>query len=205
MCYFLTLFSLQIYVSGFLEAAHRNIVRALALIPPCIFTPLIKNNWPPPTRLVLDTFWVATSAWANFQIAGNCSLLSELYPSLVTNYWDKMYTPNFSEEYGCYWHQADREGEENSVGGDGCRPVSNSVMYSEAAALQNIATAIGNSTAAAEWGEQAAFWQQVVLGKLWSDDLDFFVTLTVPKPSSGQSIVNTRFNYSTSTLPLFAF
>jgi hypothetical protein len=39
-----------------------------------------------------------------------------------------MYHPNYSPEYGCYWHEADREGEENSVGGDGCRPVSNSVM-----------------------------------------------------------------------------
>jgi hypothetical protein len=28
------------------------------------------------------TFWVATSAWANYQIAGNESLLAELYPEV---------------------------------------------------------------------------------------------------------------------------
>lgn len=115
------------------------------------------------------TFWVATSAWANYQIAGNASLLHELYPALASNYWDAMYKPNFSEEYQCYWHLSDREGEENSVGGDGCRPVSNSVMYGEASALQNIATLLGNSTAAAEWGRQAAFWQDVILKKLWNE------------------------------------
>eukprot|EP01043_Picozoa_sp_COSAG02_P048528 COSAG02_NODE_4773_length_4994_cov_3.910725_5_plen_485_part_00 len=130
------------------------------------------------------TFWVATSAWANYQIAGNATLLKELYPVLASNYWDAMYKPNFSKEYQCYWHLSDREGEENSVGGDGCRPVSNSVMYGEATAMQSIATLLGNSTAAAEWGRQAAFWQDVILKKLWSEDLEFFVTLTVPKPNN---------------------
>ena len=130
------------------------------------------------------TFWVATSAWANYEIAGNKTLLEELYPELASNYHNNMFTPNYNKEFGCYWHLSDREGEENSVGGDGCRPVSNSVMYGEASALQKIAALLGNTTAAAEWGRQAAFWQEVVLTKLWSEELDFFVTLTVPKPNS---------------------
>ena len=75
------------------------------------------------------TFWVATSAWANYEIAGNKTLLEELYPELASNYHNNMFTPNYNKEFGCYWHLSDREGEENSVGGDGCRPVSNSVMY----------------------------------------------------------------------------
>ena len=103
---------------------------------------------------------------------------------LANNYHNAMYKPNFSKEYGCYWHLSDREGEENSVGGDGCRPVSNSVMYGEASALQRIATLLGNSSAAQEWRQQAEFWQGVILNKLWSDELQFFVTLTVPKPNN---------------------
>ena len=130
------------------------------------------------------TFWIATSAWANYEIAGNKTLLDELYPELASNYHNNMFAPNFNKEFGCYWHLSDREGEENSVGGDGCRPVSNSVMYGEASALQKIAALLGNTTAAAEWGRQAAFWQEVILTKLWSEELDFFVTLTVPKPNS---------------------
>ena len=57
--------------------------------------------------------YVPRTAWANYQIAGNVTLLEELYPVLASNYWDQMYTPNFSQEYQCYWHLSDREGEEN--------------------------------------------------------------------------------------------
>ena len=98
-----------------------------------------------------------------------------------------MYVPNYSAEFGCYWHLSDREGEENSVGGDGCRPVSNSVMYGEALALGKMAALLGNSSAQLEWEAQAEFWQEVILGKLWSDELEFFVTLTVPKPNDTAS------------------
>ena len=133
------------------------------------------------------TFWIATSAYANYEITGNAALLCELYPKLAENYWRNMFDPNFNKEYGCYWHLSDREGEENSVGGDGCRPVSNSVMYGEALALGKIAALLGNTTAHASWEAQAKFWQAAILGKLWSEDLDFFVTLTVPKPNNTAS------------------
>jgi hypothetical protein len=130
------------------------------------------------------TFWIASSAWANYEVTGNASLLCTLYPKLVDNYWNRMYIPNFNEQYGCYWHLSDREGEENSVGGDGCRPVSNSVMYGEAVALGKMAALLGNTSAQQEWKAQATFWQRVVMEKLWSEELEFFVTLTVPKPNS---------------------
>ena len=100
------------------------------------------------------------------------------------------YHPNYSAEYGCYWHASDREGEENSVGGEGSRPVSNSVMYAEAVALNAIATELGNASAAAAFAAQADVWQSVVLDKLWSEELQFFVTLTVPKPTNGVASPN---------------
>ena len=81
------------------------------------------------------------------------------------------------------WRASDREGEENSVGGDGCRPVSNSVMYGEAHSLSRIAAALGNSTGATMWAEQAALWRDIVTQKLWSDRLGHFVTLTAPAPA----------------------
>jgi hypothetical protein len=105
----------------------------------------------------------------------------DLYPKLVENY-RSFYSQYFSAQYGCLWHYSDREGQENSVGGDGCRPVSNSVMYGEANALAMMSAAVGNATAATAFEKEALFWRGVVTQKLWSEELGFFVTLTVPQP-----------------------
>jgi len=132
------------------------------------------------------TFWVATSAWANYEITGNATLVKELYPAVAKNYLDGMLKPNWNANYSCYWHLSDREGEENSVGGDGCRPVSNSVMFGEALALGKMAAIAQPTNASAQslWAAQAQLFRKVVLEKLWSEKLNFFVTLTVAKPNA---------------------
>ena len=42
-------------------------------------------------------------------------------------------------KHDCMWQYADRDGQEHSIGGDGCRPLLNALMYSEAHALSAIA------------------------------------------------------------------
>jgi hypothetical protein len=129
------------------------------------------------------TFWAAHSTLAHYRVTGNATLVQHIFPALVNkNYWTFL-NENYNEEYGCFWHPSDREGQENSVGGDGCRPVSNSVMFGEADSLRQMAAMLGNTTAAKTFAEEAVFWREVVTEKLWSKELGFFVTLTVPKPS----------------------
>lgn len=76
------------------------------------------------------------------------------------------------------------DGEENSAGLDGCRPTINSVMFGEAMALSKIAAALGNATRSAYFAKEASRWQQVLVSKLWSEELGFFVNLAAPAPQS---------------------
>ena len=56
------------------------------------------------------TFWIATSAWANYEIAGNKTLLDELYPELASNYHNNMFTPNFSKaDHYSAWYKKQSE------------------------------------------------------------------------------------------------
>ena len=80
---------------------------------------------------------------ARFLVTGDAQLIRSLYRPLAANY-DAWVATHFSREHGCFWQYADRDGQEHSIGGDGCRPLLNAVMYGEAAALAAIAGVAGD-------------------------------------------------------------
>ena len=75
------------------------------------------------------------------------------------------------------------DGEENSAGLDGCRPTINSVMYGEAVALSSIARGLGNESRALYFRRQAERWRDVLLHRLWSESLGFFVNEAQEPPA----------------------
>lgn len=128
------------------------------------------------------TFWAASAMHARFLVTGDAQLIRSLYRPLAANY-DAWVATHFSREHGCFWQYADRDGQEHSIGGDGCRPLLNAVMYGEAAALAAIAGVAGDFEGTSRYQSDAAQWRSALLA-LWSSDLDFFVTRAVPRPES---------------------
>jgi hypothetical protein len=81
--------------------------------------------------------------------------------------------------------------EENSISGDGCRPLSNACALGEARGLASIAQVVmsnsSSSGAAAEagaalWANFSSIFREALTGVLWNEDLNTFSTLAVPKP-----------------------
>ena len=128
------------------------------------------------------TFWAASAMLSRYRVTGDVNLLTELYAVLAANY-QAWVDAHYSREFGCFWQYADRDGQEHSVGGDGCRPLLNSMMRSEAAALATIAGFAGDDRAARRYRQDALRWQAGLLA-LWAPSLSFFVTRSIPRPSS---------------------
>jgi hypothetical protein len=126
------------------------------------------------------SFWAASSLVERYAVTGDAELLRRLYPSLGANYraWVDGHT---SEEHGCLWQYADRDGQEHSIGGDGCRPLLNALMYAEARALATIARLADDTSGVAAFSSEAHKWQHALLS-LWSPSLGFFVTRAARRP-----------------------
>ena len=128
------------------------------------------------------TFGVASAMLARYAVSGDAALLSELYAPLSANY-QRWVDLHFSNDYGCFWQYADRDGQEHSVGGDGCRPLLNAVMVAEASALATIASLTNDDPSALRLQREAVRWQGALLS-LWSPRRSFFVTRAIPRPES---------------------
>ena len=83
---------------------------------------------------------------------------------------------------GCVWNSPGNEGQENSLSGPGCRPLVQSLLYGEAAALAALCGLTGNASCAAEFGARAAAFRAATLAQ-WNPNLTFFDTLRGPKPA----------------------
>ena len=109
-------------------------------------------------------------------------VVAELFGHLDAHYHDWMRT-HYHSTAGCMYTSCHADGEENSAGLDGCRPTINSVMYGEATALSSIARALGNATRAHYFERQAERWRDVLLHRLWSEELGFFVNEAQEPPA----------------------
>ena len=128
------------------------------------------------------TFWVASAVYERSLVTGDASLLLELYPALQANY-RAWVGSQLSHTHRCLWQYADRDGQENSIGGDGCRPLLQSVMYGEAMALAAIAELAGDASGAHRFRDEARRWQRALLS-LWAPARAFFMTRAVARPAS---------------------
>ena len=81
----------------------------------------------------------------------------------------------------CLWNAPGNEGQENSISGSGCRPLTQSMLYSESQALSELCAAAGNDTCAAEFAAEAARWRARTLA-LWNPELASFDTLRIASP-----------------------
>lgn len=126
------------------------------------------------------SFWPAAALLSRHAVTGGSALLHELYAPLSANYRAWM-ASHYSEAYACIWQSADRDGQEHSIGGDGCRPLLNAAMHAEARALATIAARAGDDVGARFFIQEARRWQHALL-TLWSAPLHFFVTRAVPRP-----------------------
>lgn len=124
------------------------------------------------------TIWAISAGLGRAAFTGNLTLLDELFPAMAADYLH-MFEQQFSLQHRCYFQQAGREGEENSVGGNGCRPVSNSIVFGEARALAVLAKRAANATALALFQNHTELFQAAVLSRLWHPQLEFFVTLSL--------------------------
>ena len=85
------------------------------------------------------TWWPAQSALERFRVDGRRSRLAQLRPHLEQEYWrwvGRSVVGTGSTR--CVWQACHDDGEENSVGLDGCRPTINAAIAGEALALSTM-------------------------------------------------------------------
>ena len=151
----------------------------VGLWPPCICIRFLGSGWKKQY-----TFWPAHALWQRSLLLRRSAaegVTGELFPQLAANYRDWQRT-HYSQKAGCIFQSCHADGQENSAGLDGCRPTVTAAQYGEASALAAIAAALHNSTEAAFFRAEAAKWQGVLQGRLWSEELGFFVTEAQPPP-----------------------
>jgi hypothetical protein len=119
--------------------------------------------------------WLADALWARYLVNGNDDDIKELLPDLVKNYeaWEK----SNLKTNGLFWQIDDRDGMEMSISGNGYRPTINSYMYGDAVAIAKIATLAGRMDVANQFQAKAAELKQLVEGKLWNPNAQFFEVL----------------------------
>lgn len=132
------------------------------------------------------TWWPAHATLEGFRLHGRLDVLERLRPHLEAEYarWVERSTVPTKGAPECAWQAAHDDGEENSIGLDGCRPTINAALYGEAAALATISRLLGASAALVDHFEADARRWQAALESLWRPDLRFFVTRALPPPAS---------------------
>ncbi len=127
------------------------------------------------------SFWAADAIWSRSLVTGDSALAKELLPDLIKNYeaWEKSHRdPN-----GLYWQVDGNDGMEVSISGalqpnaQGYRATLNSYMYGDALAIAHIADLIGDKPTGDQFRAKAVEIKQLVQGKLWDADAQFFKVL----------------------------
>ena len=155
--------------------------------------------------------YVCWPAWALLErtrLTGDWGLVTELLGDFVKNYelWEKGWQkrpwpykdPNEKFDMGLkanglFATTDDREGSENSLGGDGFRPLVNSAMCGEARAIAAIARHAGDAALAARYEAKADALLAAMREKLWHPGREFF---TVVSADGEHKTVRELFGYS---------
>lgn len=83
------------------------------------------------------------------------------------------------KENGLFATTDDREGSENSISGDGYRPLVNAAMWGDAKAVAEIARLVGRKDVADDFEAKAAALERNVKAKLWNPERNFFTTISM--------------------------
>ena len=155
--------------------------------------PGLPTGWVPPgsppgykKTYIKYYYWYAAALKRNFDKTGNKTLLEEVLPGYLVQY------KNFAsgaapgeqqrmlmiDQQGteCLYNVPGNDAQEATISGPGCRPLVQSQMYGEAAALAELFAAIGDEASAAEMAAEARKWQTRVLQQ-WNANLSSFDTI----------------------------
>lgn len=117
---------------------------------------------------------LADTVYQLYLSTGDKELAIRLLPALVGNYeaWERTHQdPN-----GLFWQIDDRDGMEDSIGGDGYRPTINSYLYGDAVAISRIADLAGDREAASKYRTKATALRDLIEGRLWNPGAEFYET-----------------------------
>ena len=148
--------------------------------------------------------WLAAAVLERAKVRGDWAFAKECLPGLVRNFelWERGWkckafpgtgTFPMGKHGDLYWTTCNYEGAELALGGDGARVHVNAVMFGEAQAIAEIATATGDKALAERFGRCAKEIECAVKERLWNRDLGFFV----PEDTNGaQKAVRELHGYS---------
>jgi hypothetical protein len=133
-------------------------------------------------------YWLAHAVRQRYLLTGNTSLVAAVLPDMITQF--KQYAAgalpvqnaNFNEVHDCLWNAPGNEGQENTISGPGCRPLVQSVLYGEAAAISALCSVVGNTSCFQEFGSEATLWRNRLL-RLWNPSLQSFDTDRIAPPT----------------------
>jgi hypothetical protein len=132
-------------------------------------------------------YWYANALKRNFDKTGNTTLLEAVLPAYKAQFQlyatavlpvNKMMMMVAIDKSGseCLYNVPGNDAQEGAISGPGCRPLVQSTMYGEAAALAELFAAVGDEDSAAEMAAEARTWQMRVLQQ-WNTDLASFDTI----------------------------
>ena len=136
-------------------------------------------------------YWYATALKRNFDKTGNTTLLKNVLSPYKAQFLtfttgaapggQQLVVPIDQQGSQCLYNVPGNDAQEGAISGPGCRPLVQSTMYGEAAALAELFAAIGDEASAAEMAAEACKWQTRVLQQ-WNANLSSFDTIHPPIP-----------------------
>jgi hypothetical protein len=162
-----------------------------AVVPMCETGPLLHRRWFSALPGVRFNYysWVAAAILQRLQVAGEARflpLVKTLLPNLqleVMKYLNgsQPRASFFDYTNDCVWNFPGNAGQEHNPAGGGCQPLTQALLYGEAAAVAELCALAGDSACAAEFKAQALAFQARLL-KLWNAQINAFDTLMSPQP-----------------------
>eukprot|EP01052_Picozoa_sp_SAG31_P039132 SAG31_NODE_5362_length_2587_cov_2.129823_1_plen_661_part_10 len=140
--------------------------------------------------------WIATAILERLKVAGDIrflSLVKRLLPGLqdlVAKYSNGSLPGShagsfFDHDNDCVWNWPNDAGQEHNPAGGGCQPLTNAMMYSEAASLSQLCELAGDAACAASFGQSAKAFRKRVY-RLWNPQIEAFDTLASPQPKNDE-------------------
>lgn len=131
-------------------------------------------------------YWYATALRRNYYKTGNTTLLEGVldgykaqllqFTTGVAPGGQQLVLPIDQRGSRCLYNVPGNDAQEAAISGPGCRPLVQSTMYGEAAALAELFAAVGDEASAAEMAAEAEVWRARVLQQ-WNPGLGSFDTI----------------------------
>ncbi|MEI6781602.1 MAG: glycosyl hydrolase family 65 protein [Verrucomicrobiota bacterium] len=138
--------------------------------------------------------WLTDGLYARYLVNADKSFITGLLDEFVKNHeaWGRDGAPSdaFQKsrrlDNGLYWQIDSWEGGEYSIGGTGIRPMINSYLYSDAAAISQIAELAGRKELADRYRAEAEQLRKRVQDQLWDPAAKFFKVMRHEKAPTNQ-------------------